>query len=194
MSGPVRVHLLRHGAPDQPGRLLGRTDAGVTAAGIAACRMAALEVGDVALHSSDLVRALDCARAIGGARPVAIDPRWRELDFGAWDGRLPGACDREALDRFHTDPDACPPPGGERWSALCERVGAALADLTRAGDAALVVTHGGTMRAALAVGCGLDAHQVWAFDLPYAARLSLDLWPGMARDAPPMARIVGLAA
>ena len=111
MSGPVRVHLLRHGAPDQPGRLLGRTDAGVTAAGIAACRMAALEVGDVALHSSDLVRALDCARAIGGARPVAIDPRWRELDFGAWDGRLPGACDREALDRFHADPDACPLDG-----------------------------------------------------------------------------------
>ena len=190
MSRAVRVHLLRHGAPDQPGRLLGRTDAEVTAAGIAACRVAALDVGDVALHSSDLARALDCARAIGGDEPVAIDRRWRELDFGDWDGCWPAQCDRRALDRFHADPDACPPPGGERWSALCARVGAALGDLARADRAALVVTHAGAMRAALAVGCGFDAQHVWAFDLPYAARLSLDLWPG----APVMARIVGLAA
>ena len=194
MSRPVRVHLLRHGAPDQPGRLLGRTDAGVTAAGIAACRVAALDHGHLPLHSSDLVRALDCARAIGEDRPVAIDPRWRELDFGDWDGCWPAECDRDALDRFQADPDACPPPAGERWSALCQRVGAALADRTRAGEAALVVTHGGAMRAALAVGCGLDARQVWAFDLPYAALLSLDLWPGASADAPVMARIVGLAA
>lgn len=189
MSRPVRVHLLRHGAPDQPGRLLGRTDADVTAAGIAACRVAALDFAGRALHSSDLARALTCAHAIGGDQPVAIDPRWRELDFGTWDGCLPAECDAQALDRFHADPDGCPPPGGERWSALCERVGAALADLARAGHEALVVTHGGAMRAALAVGCRLDAQQVWAFDLPYAARLSLDLWPG----TPVMARIVGLA-
>ena len=194
MSRPVRVHLLRHGAPDGPGRLLGRTDAGVTPAGIAACRVAALDHGDGALHSSDLARALDCARAIGGGRPVAVDPRWRELDFGEWDGCWPAECDGPALERFHADPEACPPPGGERWSALCGRVAAALADLVRAGDTALVVTHGGAMRAALAVGCGLDARQVWTFDLPYAARLSLDLWPGATADAPPMAQVVGLAA
>ncbi|EJU09069.1 phosphoglycerate mutase [Sphingomonas sp. LH128] len=42
----------------------------------------------------------------------------------------------------------------------------------------LVLTHGGAMRAALAVLFHMEQPQVWAFDLPYASVLSLRLWPG----------------
>lgn len=189
MAGRL-LHLMRHGAPAVTGRLLGHQDWPATQAGTAACvaRAAQLEVS--ALLSSDLLRARQAADAIGVSRAIApqVDPRWRELDFGVWDGADPATLNAGALAAFHADPDACPPPGGERWSALVGRVDAAIAALPAA--PILVVTHGGAIRAALALLCGFDQRQLWAFDLPYAACLSLRIWPGER----PWAQIVGLAA
>lgn len=183
------LHLLRHGAPQQAGRLMGRTDGAPTAAGIADCvaQSEGLEVAHIL--SSDLVRASEAAAAIAAARglPVTIDPRWRELDFGAWDGLPAEAVDSAAIGRFWDDPDGNPPPGGERWSSLVARVGSGIGAL--APVPTLIVTHGGAMRAAMACLCGFGQRELWAFDLPYAALLSLRVWPG----ARPSAQIVGLA-
>jgi alpha-ribazole phosphatase len=172
------LYLMRHGEPVLAGLMLGRTDIAATEAGIAACRDQARELEVAHLLSSDLLRARQCAGAIGEA---VIDPRWRELDFGDWDGLAPGAIDPAALGRFWEDPDAFPPPGGESWSALVGRVGAAIAALPP--EPTLVVTHGGPMRAALHLLCGFDRKQVWAFDLPYAAVLGFHRWEGGAQIA-----------
>ncbi|BCA61655.1 hypothetical protein HMP09_0889 [Sphingomonas sp. HMP9] len=183
------LYLMRHGAPAVAGRLLGRTDDPATEAGIAAClaRASGLEIDRI--EASDLIRARGCAQAIGELRGVAVetDPRWRELDFGAWDGLAPAAIDPTRLAAFYDDPDAAPPPDGERWSALQARVAQALAAVPP--RSTLVVTHGGTIRAALAALCGFDRRQIWAFDLPYAALVSLRIWPGPTRTV----QIVGLA-
>lgn len=175
---PWTLYLMRHGEPVLTGRLLGRTDIAVTDDGIAACRRQAQGLSFSRLLSSDLHRARDCAAAIGS--PL-IDARWRELDFGDWDGLLPAAVDAAGLAAFWRDPDACPPPRGERWSALTARVAAAIADL--APEPTLVVTHGGAMRAALAVLCGMGVAATAAFALPYAAVLALSVWPGEPRTA-----------
>lgn len=82
--------------------------------------------------------------------------------------------------RFWDDPEAHAPPGGERWSQLCARVGEALTGID---GASLILTHGGAMRAALSVLFGFDHRQVWAFELPYGALVSLRIWPG--RTCPP---------
>lgn len=184
------LHLMRHGAPAITGRLLGHADWPATEAGIASCVGRAAALGGTAIVSSDLLRARAAAEAIGAPRHSVplIDARWRELDFGAWDGVDPATLDAAALADFYADPDACPPPGGERWSALTTRVDAALGALPP--EPTLVVTHGGAMRAVLALLCGFDQRQLWAFDLPYAACLTLRLWPGER----PFAQIVGLAA
>lgn len=188
MTGSVLLHLMRHGAPERPGRMLGRTDDAPTPEGVAAClaRAAGLAFGQVV--SSDLRRAEDPARVIAAGHhvPHRVDAGWRELDFGDWDGLLPGEIEADALARFYADPDASPPPGGERWSALAARVGDALAALGP--EPVLVVTHGGAMRAALHHLCGFGQAQLWAFDLPYGAVLSLRIWPGAA------AQVTGLAA
>lgn len=183
------LHLLRHGAPETPGLLMGRTDGAPTETGIAACLAQAADLGIESLIASDLCRSRAAGEAIGQAIgvPLTIDPRWRELDFGAWDGKASSAIDPAALGRFWNDPDANPPPGGESWSALVARVGAAIAALPPVPT--LVVTHGGAMRAALHILCSFSQRQLWAFDLPYAARLSLRVWPG----EPMSAQIVGLA-
>lgn len=187
MSG-FALHLLRHGAPETPGLLMGRTDGAPTSEGIAACVTQARNPDFEHLIASDLSRCRVAGEAIGKAcaLPFIIDPRWRELDFGDWDGKAASTVDRDALDRFRDDPDANPPPGGERWSALVTRISAAIADL--APVSTLVVTHGGAMRAALHSLCGFGQHQLWAFDLPYASLLSLRVWPGER----PGAQIEGL--
>lgn len=183
----ILLHLMRHGPPETPGLLLGRTDAAPLPSGIDACVRHANGLAINTLVSSDLSRARRAADAIGAHRrmPVTIDPRWRELDFGDWDGLAPSQVDAAALTRFWDDPDTDAPPGGESWSRLVARVTAAIADLR---GSTLVMTHGGTMRAALAHLCGLSPTQCWAIDLPYGALLSLRIWPG----ATPSGQIVGL--
>ena len=99
---------------------------------------------------------------------------------------LPAQIDPAALGQFWDDPNANPPPDGERWSALRSRVAAAIEALPPVPT--LVVSHGGAIRAALAVLCGFDHRQIWAFDLPCGALVSLRVWPG----APFTAQIAGL--
>ena len=95
MSG-FTLHLLRHGALEQPGLMMGRTDGAPTAADIAACVAQAADLGVEQLISSDLQRARKAGAAIGDALglPLAIDPRWRELDFGEWDGKASAEIDK----------------------------------------------------------------------------------------------------
>ncbi|WP_225205612.1 histidine phosphatase family protein [Novosphingobium huizhouense] len=185
------IHLLRHGPPRRAGLLLGHRDepAADPAGGLGGAVPAGLAMSCIV--SSDLQRARTGAQTLAQQRGLAltIDSRWRELDFGDWDGLAPENLPAEALSRFWNDPEACPPPRGERWSALCARVAAALCDLP---DDALVVTHGGAMRAAVAAVTGLDFRQVWAFDLPYAALLGLRIWPAAEAGAPPSGQIVRL--
>jgi len=177
------LHLMRHGAPRLTGRFLGRTDCEPTAAGIAACVNQVADLQVEMLIASDLSRAKQAAAAIAALKtlPVDVDARWREMDFGDWDGHASNEIDGEDLARFWEDPDTNPPPRGERWSALVERIGLAIADLSP--RPTLVVTHGGAMRAALAVLCGFSLPQLWAFDLPYASLISLKVWPGKQPSA-----------
>ena len=189
---PRTLHLLRHGAPELPGRLMGRTDGSPTAEGIAACLAQAAPLDIAHVVTSDLLRARRAAEAIAFARglPVEVDSRWRELDFGAWDGLAPEEVDARALAAFYDDPEANPPPQGEPWSALVARVSAAI--LALPSEPVLVVTHGGAIRAALHVFCGFPQRQLWAFALPYAARISLQVWPAAESDEAPTAQITAL--
>ncbi len=140
--------------------------------------------------SSDLSRARAPARQIAQERGLScrIDPRWRELDFGAWTGLAPHQVDPAAHARFWDDPENGAPPRGERWSQLCSRVGAAVADIS---VSTMVLTHGGAMRAALAALFHMEHRHVWAFDLPYAALVSLRVWPD-PDNGMPAAQIVSL--
>ena len=106
--------------------------------------------------ASDLGRARETAELLGHPDAV-LDRRWRESDVGRWSGRLVSdliAEDADAyrgwLEQAHT------PPGGEPWAAARERVAAAARALAAGGTrTALVVTHGGPVRACCEVFTGL---------------------------------------
>lgn len=184
------LHLLRHGALEQPGLFMGRTDGTPTTEGIGVCAAQVARLDVERLIASDLERCAHAADAIGKTLTLtaALDPRWRELDFGDWEGQAASMIEAEALVRFWADPDANPPPGGERWSSLVARVSDAIDALDPVDT--LVVTHGGAMRAVLHHLCGFDQRQIWAFDLSYGALLSLRVW----RGDQPGAQITGLRA
>lgn len=157
--------------------MLGRTDDPATAEGVAACVRRAAGLQFERVLTSGLERADTCATAIANAAAVPLerDNRWRELDFGAWDGLPIADIDARALAAYWADPETACPPGGERWSSMVGRIAAAIATVDRP---ILAVSHGGAIRAALAAACGFAYPQLWAFDLPYSAVVSLRLWRG----------------
>lgn len=185
---PFALHLMRHGAPQSPGLLLGHSDTPSDSIAMQPCIGRARAIDFAQVISSDLVRASAPATLIAAERqiPHLTDAQWRELHFGEWEGADPATLPPEALGRFWDAPDDHPPPGGERWSDLRLRVETALASIDQP---TLVVSHAGAMRAALTLLCGFTYAQAWAIDLPYAALLSLRVWRGETLSA----QIIGLA-
>lgn len=100
------------------------------------------------IHSAPAARCRMVAQRLAAATglPCQIDPRLAELDFGAWEGRPWTEIDRPALDRWAVDPEGFAPPNGESGAALRRRTLSFWTDLTRHGQAAGVITHGGPLR------------------------------------------------
>ena len=144
--------LVRHGqtSANAEGLLCGRADVALTELGARQAKALAAGIGTPArVISSPLQRARDTAAAFG--RPVEVDDRWIELDYGALDLLAHGDVAAEVWDRWRADCDYVP-DGGESLTALGRRVREACADL--AGAAAdediVVVTHVSPIKAAIA--------------------------------------------
>lgn len=110
----------------------------------------------VAVVTSPLRRARETAGTLAGALGLTplVDPEWREVALGAWDG-LPY---REIAERWPEEfrawreSPAAAPPGGESLAGLAERVERArrrLAEQYR-GRTVLVVSHTAPIRAVIA--------------------------------------------
>jgi broad specificity phosphatase PhoE len=177
----VRLILVRHGQStwNAERRIQGVADPSLSAAGRRQCaRLRPLleALSPDVLVTSDLARARETAALLapGAAAP---DPRWREVDLGAWTGRPidemePAA--REALERWRQG--EADPPDGETWEAVRGRLRAAVDELAQAGARRpLVVTHGGAIRAACAILGGPDLRHL--VGVPNASLTVLDTAP-----------------
>lgn len=96
--------------------------------------------------SSDLRRASGTAGALG--RPVQTDPRWRELDVGAWEGLTMEQVAERFPEQIVAMRERRPVAigGGESWPEGFARVDAAMEDLRASlpdGGRAIVFAHGG---------------------------------------------------
>ncbi len=134
------------------------------------------------LHCSPLQRAHQLATHLGQQLrlPVQPDARWMELHFGAWEGRHWNTIARSQSDPWAADYHHLAPPGGETHAALVMRVRAALTALGQRNDGpAVVVTHAGPMRCALAAALGLPPEQQPDVQLDLGGLL----WLGARRDS-----------
>jgi broad specificity phosphatase PhoE len=158
VPGSNEVLLVRHGETDDNAadRFQGRIDTPLNDRGREQSRALADELageGLLALYTSPLARARETAEIIGerlGLQPV-LDPRLMEADAGTWSGRLYSeivADDAAAFVAWRARrPGFRFPGGGESVEEQAARVAAALRDVGAGPLPALVVTHGGTIRA-----------------------------------------------
>ncbi len=155
------VYLARHGETEWNalGRWQGHTDVPLHAVGHEQARALgerARALGVAAVASSDLARARDTARAVAaalGVSPAYVDADLRERAFGRFEGLTRAECQArfpEAWALYARDPRVAP-PDGEPQTALVARARRAV--LRASGELAapaMLVTHGGTIRALVA--------------------------------------------
>jgi broad specificity phosphatase PhoE len=157
MAGSNEVLLVRHGetADNASARFQGRLDTPLNERGREQSRAVAQALRDEglrALYCSPLLRAHETARIVGaaiGLEPI-LDERLVEADAGDWAGRLIAdilAGERAQYARWRAADPAFRFPGGESVAEQAARIAAALADVAAGPLPAVVVTHGGTIRA-----------------------------------------------
>ncbi len=144
--------------------------------------LSAMLPDEVVWVTSHLSRTKRTAQAIFDARGnVSVEPAVEfdlaEQDFGDWHGRSHADLERDGIyHKFWTAPAHHAPPGGESFAAVIERVGSAVARLTKAhaGNDIVAVAHGGTIRAALALALKLDPESALAFAIQNLSLTRID--------------------
>lgn len=154
------IYLARHGRTpyNHEGRFQGQSDVPLDETGrrqaveLAECAAAH---GFVTLWSSPLERARQTAEAVAARTGLTIqwDERLMETDTGAWTNRTFAEMQAEepaGFEAWLTGDPAWEFPGGESFQRQGDRVMAALAEIERGPQPALVVCHGMSIRLALA--------------------------------------------
>jgi broad specificity phosphatase PhoE len=168
----TRILLARHGETDwnRDGRWQGHNDQPLNALGERqAHALAAYLEGDGigALYTSDLARARQTAAAIERATGLQaiVDPDLREVDVGEWAGHT--RADARAIDpawyRRWADGVVDGYRGGETYLDLHRRTVRAFLRVVEASDGltAVVVCHGGSIRAIVSQVVGLGPDERW---------------------------------
>jgi probable phosphoglycerate mutase len=188
-TDPTTTILLRHGdtrlSPEH--RFSGQRDLPLSASGTrqakaAACRLAAGTPID-AVVSSPLRRAVDTA-AIAAAElglTPAVDDDLRETDFGEWEGFTLAEIQQRwpaAVALWRHDPEQ-PPPGGESFADVAQRVTRARDRLLRdySGQTVLVVSHISPIKILLCRALGVPLGTVYRLYLGSAC-ISRIQWHG----------------
>ena len=173
MTRPTSWWWIRH-APvtGAEGRLSGQRDVDCDTSDARSFRAVAamLPTGAVAIVSGlkRTRQTFDALVTAGAGLPEPIvEPEFVEQSFGRWEGLSWAemqARDADAYAAFWQDPTANAPPGGESFAAQMRRVAAAVERLTAAfaGRDVVSVSHGGTIRAAVAHALGLTPEAAMA--------------------------------
>ncbi len=167
--------LVRHGesTANAARLLIGRGDVALTVLGEAQAARSGRRLGPVlALRSSPLGRARATAEALGTGRPLEIDPRWVEVDYGELDGAPLAEVPAEAWERWRSDPDHRP-PGGETMREVYDRVAEACEELFAEADRGarapggdiVVVSHVSPIKCAVAWALGAGPELMWRLHL-----------------------------
>ncbi|WP_028603378.1 histidine phosphatase family protein [Ottowia thiooxydans] len=184
MNNDSRLLLVRH-APVliEKGVCYGATDlpADGAANAEAAARLAERVPEGLVVRVSPLLRCQQLARSLQALRPdlsFSDDPRLREMDFGAWEGKPWADIPQAEFDRWLSDFSHARPGGeGETVAALMDRVAQAWSEWCSSEVDALWITHAGVMRASILLSKGVNLPATaadWpAVDLPFGQTLEL---------------------
>jgi broad specificity phosphatase PhoE len=182
----LKLLVLRHGetASNRERRFTGWRDVPLTDGGRRQCEAAAraLEGTSVAaIYASPLDRTRSSAEIL--AKPhlldVRVDPAFREIGFGEWEGLTreeAAARDPEAWQAWRTAPASFAAPGGESLTAVATRVAAGVEALRAAhdGQTVVLVTHAVVTRLIVLAALGLGPDRLWSVDASPAGLSELE--------------------
>lgn len=166
------VDIIRHGEPLGGSKYRGQLDDPLSEKGWAQMRAAVAGRNDWdQIVTSDLLRCANFARELGEklCLPVDLDAGFREVGFGAWEGRTAAdllAENPDSISAFWHDPINNTPPEAEplrdfqqriitAWSSMLER---------HRGKRILLVGHAGVMRILLGNALGVPLENFYRFD------------------------------
>jgi alpha-ribazole phosphatase len=169
----MRLYLVRHARPDSVESVCyGRSEvcigphATAAAAESVSGQLPVAVLRTAPIYSSPLSRCQQLALALAAGRAVQVSEDLAELSFGRWEGLAWESIPREEIDAWSQDLWDYRPGGGEsarmatgRWLRWLGRLPAS--------DAALVITHAGLIRVALASRGGTAARLT--DPIPYAS-------------------------
>ena len=182
-----RLILVRHCEPEEDARGLcyGRLDIGLCDAGREHAQRLAAGLARLewdAVYASPRVRARETAHAVAGARDVLVDEGLRELDFGELEGRSYdeiAASDPELYRAWMERPTTVRFPGGESFADLKARALESLERIRASHETAVVVTHGGVLRAGLAAWLSMPDDAIFRLDQRYGGVTIVDWLDGV---------------
>ena len=190
----TRVILLRHGQCEGGNILRGQVDVNLSKQGKLQMQNAfsalflaaesAPKAAPIVVISSPLLRCAEPAKTFATSHqlPLWIDDRFKELNFGDWDGQTFDALyqtDAKTLDSYWANPWLTAPPNGESMQDFEARIEQAWQSMLEQhqGKQIVLVTHGGVMRYLMskALGVANCAGFYTALKLPYAAKVQIDV-------------------
>ena len=162
MTG-VRFAVLRHAPTEwnESRRLQGMTDISLSTEGEALARSWRLPdpASDWRRMCSPLQRARRTAELLHPQAPVTIEPRLREMSFGAWEGRTVAEL-RATIGASFLDAEGrgldFQPPGGESPRATMARLADWASEIAVTGQPVVAISHKAAIRALLALATGWD--------------------------------------
>jgi len=173
------IMLVRHveTMANVEGRLLGRSDAPITARGLRQARWLASRLAGfepAAVYTSPLERTRTTARAIAPTHRLIELEDLLEIDFGPAEGLTFAELAERGLSLNYgaTGPVV---EGGESAPGFASRVERVAATVADGPGSALVVTHGGVFRRLLTTWLSLPPEAAWRFAAPNGALAVLRL-------------------
>lgn len=170
------IDLLRHGACEGGEIYRGSIDVALSSEGWQQMHAAVDGLGGwQRVVASPLIRCHKFAEqyADNTGLPLIVDARFREIDFGQWEGREVKEVwqsEPDLIRAYYDDPASVTPPGGEAilhaqsrivdgWEALLDNY---------TGERILLVIHSGVIRLLLAHLLKMPLKSISTLDVPYA--------------------------
>jgi broad specificity phosphatase PhoE len=186
----VQLIIVRHGETtwNDQARYQGQQDIPLNSRGRlqAACLAERLASEPIdAVYSSDLTRATETAQTIAAriGTPIAVDPRWREIHLGTWQGMTYAEVHRRYFresDPAPVYPVKEPAPGGESLGQLRTRLLAAVESVCGSGAdlRVAVITHGACLKVLMCTWLGMELDTHWKLSFGAGSISRATLLPG----------------
>lgn len=165
------IYLVRHFKPLVPdGLCYGQTDIPCENISPSACAHLLSQLPMPAeVFASPLQRCATLASKLFPSKPITINPLLMELNFGDWEMSPWDCISRTQLDTWAADTMFFAPPHGESFHDLCQRVRRFVGEALQPVEPAIIITHGGVIKAFLYLYAGTELAEAMAYSAEFGS-------------------------